>query len=100
MVDQLDINPVAVRKLVAGGFAQRGSPTVIGTRWLGDGMSGKPAPARRFLKQVAYRGKRRRRLSGTRRRGRGDDLLDRGDGRARPLSAARRTPHRIDRSQR
>jgi len=69
MVDQLDINPVAVRKLVAGGFAQRGSPTMIGTRWLGDGMSSKPAPARRFLKQVAYRGKRRRRLSRTRRPG-------------------------------
>ena len=60
---------VAVRKLVAGGFAQRGSPIMIGTRWLGDGMTGKPAPARRLLKQVAYRGKRRRRLSRTRRPG-------------------------------
>ena len=53
VVDRLDIDAVAMQQLVAGGLQRPGSPTMTGTMWLGDGITGSPASARRRFKVAA-----------------------------------------------
>jgi hypothetical protein len=47
VIDRLHVDPVVVQELVGGGFAQPRVATITGTMWLGNGIIGRPASARR-----------------------------------------------------